>query len=240
MLSDDYKQVLENHAARAGSAVAAVGVPDLARFMRVAQIELELLRLEGLTPSSALLDFGCGSGRLALVAIPYLASGSYLGVDISKTMIGHAIDLNEATLARSEPGRYRFEIDDGGNLRRFGLEFDVVCAYSVFTQMEHEDTLRCLRQFASVLKPGGKVVCSVLNIESQLAKLTLLGEAEIAPDQRWKRLRTVTTSYGIMEAVAELAGFDNFRWYRGEEFKVQLGDGAREGLRQSVLVAERM
>jgi SAM-dependent methyltransferase len=240
MLSDDYKKVLESHAAQATSPYASVGLGGAARFAQVGHIQLALLKTEGLSPESVLLDFGCGVGRLALFALPYLRSGRYVGLDVSPTMIENAWKLAEPMLANSDASRFRLEVDDGENLLHYGIEFDFVCAFSVFTQMEHEDTLRCLRKFTSVLKRGGKVVCSVLNVETEFGKVVLLSEAETGHAQRWQRVRRVTTSYSMMENVAMLAGFNNFRWYRGDEFKINLDGQIVDGLRQSILVAEKL
>ena len=36
------------------------------------------------------MDLGCGAGRLAVHAVPTLIGGSYIGVDISQTMLKRA------------------------------------------------------------------------------------------------------------------------------------------------------
>ncbi len=41
----------------------------------------------GLTPSSTVLDIGCGCGRIAVPMAHYLTSGVYHGVDIVKPMV---------------------------------------------------------------------------------------------------------------------------------------------------------
>ena len=239
-MTRDYRSIAEEHAARADSPLAAVGVPDPQRFTRLGSIQLALLKAEGLVRSSRLLEFGCNVGRLARHAVPYLGEGRYLGLDFSPTMIRHARDGADAPLSQVDPKRYHFSQDDGENLGRWLQSFDFACAFSVFTHMEHEDTLRLLRQFASVLVPGGRVVCSILALESELGKLTMLAEADIQYAERWNRMRNVATTVSMMEHIAWLAGFDNFRWYMGDVFRVQLDDGTYDGFRQSVLAAEKV
>src|SRR4051812_48971736 len=50
----------------------AVGGGD---YNEIGEIELDVLRACGLEPHSALLDFGCGNGRLAIHAVPFLQRG---------------------------------------------------------------------------------------------------------------------------------------------------------------------
>jgi SAM-dependent methyltransferase len=236
----DYRSIAEEHAARAGSPIAASGAADAQRFARLGRIQLALLKAEGLARSSRLLEFGCNSGRLAIHAVPYLSEGRYLGLDFSETLIRHAWETAQALLSHVESSRYRFAQDDGENLGRWLETFDFGCAYSLFPHMEHEDTLRLLRQFASVLVPGGRLVCSVLALETELGKVTMLAEADIVYAERWKRMRNVATTFSMMEHIAALAGFRNFRWYKGDAFSVQLDDGTTDGFRQSVLVGEKL
>src|ERR1700682_5296632 len=51
-------------------------------FDLIGKVELGLLLLEGIKVSDTVIDLGCGTGRLAVHLIPYLRSGSYLGIDI--------------------------------------------------------------------------------------------------------------------------------------------------------------
>ena len=65
----DYEALSENLAATDLSDEEIVGEGD---FDRVGAIELASLREAGLQPSNVLVDFGCGTGRLALHAVPFL------------------------------------------------------------------------------------------------------------------------------------------------------------------------
>lgn len=203
--------------------------------MQLGRIQLAILKAEGLEPAGRLLEFGCNIGRLALHAVPYLADGRYVGLDLAPTLIRHAREL----LPRSDPARCELAVDDGANLAKWGTDFDVACAFNVFTHIECEDSFRLLRQLFSVLKQGGRMVCSVLPVESELGALTMLAEAEVGPVERWSRMRNVVTSYGMIERLAVMAGFCNFRWYVGDAFKVRLDDGSHDGFRQSVLAAQK-
>lgn len=54
------------------------------------KMQLEFLKDRGMKPDHFLLDFGCGTGRLATKAVSYLENGHYVGMDISGQAIAHA------------------------------------------------------------------------------------------------------------------------------------------------------
>lgn len=231
-MTQDYAKLYEDHATTI-EAKASIGDGD---FESVGRVELRILELEGLRPDSALLDFGCGVGRLAIQAIPFLTAGRYLGLDISATMIRCARELVQERLPDASPERYRFEVNGGERVAQWGGGFDMVCAYSVFTHMESEDTYRCLVELAGALRDGGKLVCSVLPLETEFARTIFLREAAMPPGERWSRVRNTSTSYAMMEQIAALAGVRNFRWYRGDQMNVRFADGTLHSLGQSALV----
>jgi SAM-dependent methyltransferase len=231
--------IAEEHVARAGSPLAAVGIADPERFDRLGRIQLAILKAEGMRAQSRLLEFGCNIGRLARHAVPFLSEGRYIGLDFARTLINFARESLGPLLPQADPSRFEFSVSDGENLARWGTDFDYACTFNVFTHIEPEDSFRLLRQFASILRPAGRMVCSVLPLETELGALILLGEAELSRAERLDRIRNVVTSHPMMERMAWMAGFCNFRWYVGDVFKVRLDDGTYDGFRQSVLVAHK-
>ncbi len=139
-------------------------------FIRTAVRDVE--RLEeycGLTTESALLDWGCGAGRLAVGVRERLGRiRDYHGVDIQPELV----DWAEANLAG--PG-FRFTcVDvsnerynpDGSKERTLAADpssVDVFYAYSVFSHMNDEDTPAYLALIGGALTPAGKalVTCFV-------------------------------------------------------------------------------
>lgn len=121
----------EWHALKSSRANAVGG----ADFDLVGALELGLLLREGLAPGHALLDLGCGVGRLARHVLPVLGEGGrYVGTDISRLMLRDA----RRVIAESVPDarcpvelihqrRHRLPLEDAS--------FDFVCAFSVFTQI---------------------------------------------------------------------------------------------------------
>ena len=119
-----------------------------------------MLQMEGLKPDSTLVDFGCGTGRLAVHVIPWLQNGGrYIGIDISETMLAHAKELvgKKSTMACSwvefpHQTTPVFPLPD--------KSIDLICAFSVFTHMEHENTFLYLRDGRRIIKDHGKFIYS--------------------------------------------------------------------------------
>lgn len=123
-------------------------------FEAIGTMQRELLISEGLQPSGYLIDVGCGSGRLAVQLSSYL-SGRYLGIDIMSELVEHAQRI-------SNRPDWRFEIAEGLRIPEEKGVADMVCFFSVFTHLLHEESFLYLAEAARVLKPGGRVVFSFL------------------------------------------------------------------------------
>ena len=151
-------------------------------FDLIGRIELGVLLMEGLRPTDTLLDFGCGSGRLALKAIPVLREGHYFGVDISQTMVELARDRvatqypnPSCRVSWLQLGEPPFPFEE--------RSIDVACAFSVFTHIEHEDAYRYLKDALRIVRPGGRFIFSCLPMTLAYARPFFLASA--ARDFRW-------------------------------------------------------
>ncbi len=222
-----YQRLYEAHAAESGD--DGIGGGD---YDEMGDIQLAILRDQGLTPAGTLLDFGCGNGRLAVHAVRYLTDGSYVGTDISPTFLGRARRRIDA----AGPGSaVRLLHQHGEAIDVDEASVDMVGAFSVFTHLEHEDMFRCLGQFARVVRPGGLAVISCLPMDLEAGRAIFWGEARITHEERWSRVRNVATTVDFMDAIADFAGWEVVRWLPGDA--VQTSDGRRLG--QSVQVLRR-
>jgi ubiquinone/menaquinone biosynthesis C-methylase UbiE len=132
-----------------------------------------LVELAGLKPTDAVLDVGCGIGRMAAALTTALGrEGSYDGFDIVPIGIRWC-----KTHIQSRHPNFRFQHADifnslynpSGKLKaseyRFPYpdeSFDLVMATSVFTHMLPHDVESYFAEIARVLKPGGRCLTSWL------------------------------------------------------------------------------
>jgi SAM-dependent methyltransferase len=139
-------------------------------FIRTATRDVRRLKkYTGLSQDSALLDWGCGAGRLAVGIREHFGQiRDYHGVDVQPELIDWAQEH------LSGPG-FRFTCVDVSNerynpdgspertLATGPASVDVLYAYSVFSHMNDDDTAAYLKLIAEALVPGGKalVTCFV-------------------------------------------------------------------------------
>jgi SAM-dependent methyltransferase len=99
--------------------------------------------------NGAVLDFGCGVGRLSRALSSHFHR--YVGIDISARMIARAKELN------GHLPNCTFLVNDSPGLGRFADgEFDAVVSYLVLQHIPDRDLIRgYLVELARVLAPGG-------------------------------------------------------------------------------------
>jgi SAM-dependent methyltransferase len=116
----------------------------------------DILAEAGLREKDYLIDVGCGSGRLAHM----LTVERYLGTDVVPELLEHARSI-------CPNPNWRFElVDDRIAIPEQDGVADMVCFFSVFTHLLHEDSFRYLREARRVLRPGGKVLFSFLEFRA--------------------------------------------------------------------------
>ncbi|MCJ2080392.1 class I SAM-dependent methyltransferase [Methylobacterium sp. J-090] len=122
-------------------------------YEAVGAIEYAILRHAGLAPGMAVVDLGCGSGRLA-VALSREIEVSYLGLDVVPALLDYA--------RTRTPKAYKFVLNRALSLPVEAASVDVLCAFSVFTHLLHAETYLYLEDAHRALRPGGRVVLSFL------------------------------------------------------------------------------
>lgn len=146
-----YRRLVGNLAASSSQAMSlAVG----GQYESFGFLMREILIGAGLRDSSYLIDVGCGSGRLAHV----LSVERYLGTDVVPEMLAYA-------RTRCSNPAWRFELVSDTVIPESTGTADMICFFSVFTHLLHEDSYRYLREAHRVLKPDGKVVFSFLEFK---------------------------------------------------------------------------
>lgn len=148
------------------------------------------VELAGLQPDEAVLDVGCGIGRMARPLAGYLSSsGSYDGFDVNRDGIGWCrrryasrrnfhFQVADLYNRRYNPQgayaakEYRFPYDDG--------RFDLVIQTSVLTHLLEEEADHYLAETARVLKPGGRGLLTFFVLDEVSRAAVKAGEATLA------------------------------------------------------------
>lgn len=124
-------------------------------FDAIGLMEKDLLIQYGLKASDYLIDAGCGSGRLAIPLSEHLPNIKYLGTDIVK-------DFLEYAETKTNNSNFNFKLTNGFVIPESDNQADIVCFFSVFTHLLHEETYNYLIEAKRVLKPNGKIIFSFL------------------------------------------------------------------------------
>lgn len=204
--NDTYEDLYEAYA-REVKIDQAVGHGD---FESIGRTQLALLQMEGLQPQHTLVDLGCGIGRLAVHVIPTLVGGSYIGIDISETMLKRA-KARIAEAVPNPPCRLTWIKQTTPEFNLPENSVDMMCAISVFTHMEAEDAYRYLRAALKVVKPTGRFIFSCTPLNTAIGKEIFLNSAKLDLKHRWKYVRNMTTSLDYMTEIASLAGWRTLR-----------------------------
>ncbi len=158
---EDYNAIIDRYVAlgmpRERALIAAVGGDDT-----FGDIELTLLATLGLRDGHYLIDVGCGSGRLTRRAAR-MAGLRYLGTDVVQEMLDHA----SRTCGRPD---FRFQHVTGLSIPEADGVADFVSFFSVGTHLRHEEFFLYLSDARRVLKPGGRIVFSFLDIETTVGR----------------------------------------------------------------------
>jgi SAM-dependent methyltransferase len=145
-----FEQVLKQQPGDAGMIEAVGGGHD------IGDMEATLLGRFGLAADSYVIDVGCGSGRLAR-PLARLSGVRYLGTDISQALLDHAART-------SERPDFRFQRVEGTRIPEHDGVADIVAFFSVGTHLLQEEFFLYLEDARRVLKSGGRIIFSFLDV----------------------------------------------------------------------------
>jgi len=141
-----YMKILESQPERydRGIALLSLGVADRCKKRLVE---------ENVRPGCRVLEIGCGTGTMALLAAQ--AGAEVLAFDVSRGMLAVA---RRKTDAAGCSGRIRFEEMGVSGMDKLADEsFDLVMSTLVFSELSHDERTYALRHAHRVLRTGGRL-----------------------------------------------------------------------------------
>lgn len=174
----ELRRMLDHSDRTVKQAYARMSLGPMHGWMRETAHEIEVaVRELGLTPGARVLDLGCGPGRHTLE----LAERGFevTGVDF----VDGFLEQGRQEAAQRDIRAARFVHADGRTLDLGEGSFDAaVCLYDVIgTFPEQAENQRLLSNLARHLRPGGRALVSVLNMELTAAIATRRGAVEDNP-----------------------------------------------------------
>lgn len=153
---DHLARLSERHDVDTAMSLAVGG--DYTKMGEALRARLEQL---GLKANDYLIDVGCGSGRVAtaLASAPLGKNLRYLGLDVVPAML-------EFARAKCQRPDWRFELATEPKIPEGDNCADFVCFFSVFTHLLQEESFLYLREARRVLKSGGLIAASYLDISA--------------------------------------------------------------------------
>lgn len=119
--------------------------------------QMRFLLARGLRPWMRVLDLGCGCLRGGLHLVRFLDCGRYYGIDVNASLLAAAwLELEVAGLVPRLPVENLLRSDELAGWR-FGVDFDVVLAHSLFTHLPPAWLRRSLGDLLRCVKPGGRL-----------------------------------------------------------------------------------
>ena len=203
---EDYERLVENLIAtypmdEAMSRAVGGGYEETGAILSEVLVQNDLL--DGMK----LVDLGCGSGRAAK-AISKRRQIEYVGIDIVQKLLDYA-----ATVC---PPHYHFRRSFNLAIEEPDDAVDMVCAFSLFTHLLHEETYLYLEQIHRCLKQGGKLIFSFLEF-SQSSHWTIFNETVKARRNGTSCHLNMFIERNVIDKWAQILGFSQPRYVDGSE-----------------------
>lgn len=208
-----YNAKFEKHLAEMSEDDAAMyHVGGIEKFHQIGAIEAKLLEAQGLHTGDYVIDLGCGAGRLAG---SFDFDVNYLGIDVVEDLLNYS---------RRKYPSFRFENVADFTIPESDGKADMVCAFSLFTHLLHEESFLYIQEAYRVLRPGGKLVMSFLEYANAgHRKLFLQAAGSIKTD----RPLIVFTGRDCLEFFAKECKFSGVEFIDGSFLSADFGAGKR-------------
>lgn len=151
-------------------------VVNLVTLGRTQAVHRQTLSLVNPQPGAAVLDIGCGTGKLALAVEEIVgATGTVVGLDVEQAMIEQA-----QAHARSNGSQATFEVASITHIPYADETFDVVFNTLVYHHLTEGARAEAFGEVMRVLKPGGQFVLVDINPTRRNILTSLPGHNRLA------------------------------------------------------------
>jgi ubiquinone/menaquinone biosynthesis C-methylase UbiE len=169
-------------------------------------VELEVIRRYRDLDGIALVDIGCGIGRLTMHVV-HEPIKSYVGTDILPEIIKHAQDIAQ------HDSRFSFFISDNCKVHIPDGQADIVVAFSVITHLLDEECFEYFVESRRVLKPNGIALFTYLDFNSPYHRSDFFQHARRYRSGQGDLLRFTTSE--ILNYLGKEAGFAKIEHFDG-------------------------
>ncbi len=181
-----------------------------------------LLMSCGLKDGMTVLDFGCGSGRVASALSKKLELSNFVGVDVVPELLQYAASIC--------PKNYRFFVNHSLELPIPDQVFDFAYAFSVFTHLLQTEIGIYSIGIMQKLKPNGIFVFSFLEMDRHWKTFQDSMLAHLQHGQPYPHLNIFLSRDQIV-TIAQQLGFEVEKWVDP--------DDPIHGIGQSVVVLRK-
>jgi SAM-dependent methyltransferase len=149
------------------------------------EVQLELLKLEGCSPQSSVLEVGCGCLNAGLPVIAYLDAGRYVGIEPNRWLVEAALRSWRGRLLRARK-RPTFLARTDFDASELGRTFDYVLSHSVLSHCAHWQLEQFVANVGRVLRPEGRVLASIRLAEGNAHGSPGSPDGDDSRDEEWQ------------------------------------------------------
>jgi SAM-dependent methyltransferase len=123
-------------------------------------LQLEVLKQNGCTPESKVLEIGCGSLSAGRHIIEFLLPGHYVGIEPNRWLID-AISRDRTIGELIRARRPTFLHNESFDATALGTQFDYVISHSVLSHASRAQFEQFLDNLKKVIHPNSKILASL-------------------------------------------------------------------------------
>jgi ubiquinone/menaquinone biosynthesis C-methylase UbiE len=154
---EDYQRLV-NHLIETYPLDEAMSIAVGGSYEKVGNVAADIVIYAGARDGMSVLDFGCGSGRVAHALSNKIHVDRFLGIDVVQKIMDYA--------KTKTPQRFEFKRNIELSIPAEGEFFDLAYSLSVFMRLQQNECFLYFADIARTLKRGGTLVVSFLEFSN--------------------------------------------------------------------------